>query len=111
MPESDLAVVTDGLTKRFGDFVAVDSIDLRVESGTVVSLLGPNGAGKTTMVRMLATLSEPTSGTATVCGYDVVREADAVRSVISLTGQFAALEDNLTARENLLLMARLRGYG
>jgi daunorubicin resistance ABC transporter ATP-binding subunit len=104
-------VLTDGLTKRFGDLVAVDHIDLRVESGTVVSLLGPNGAGKTTMVRMLATLSEPTSGTATVCGHDVVREADAVRSVISMTGQFAALEDNLTARENLLLMARLRGYG
>jgi ABC-2 type transport system ATP-binding protein len=111
MTETDLAVVTDGLTKRFGDLLAVDSIDLQVGAGTVVSLLGPNGAGKTTTVRMLATLSAPTSGTATVCGHDVVREADAVRSVISLTGQFAGLEDNLTAHENLLLMARLRGYG
>jgi ABC-2 type transport system ATP-binding protein len=107
----DQAVVTQGLTKRFGDLAAVDGIDLEVASGTVVSLLGPNGAGKTTMVRLLATLSAPTSGTATVCGYDVVREADAVRGVISLTGQFAALEDNLTAKENLALMARLRGYG
>jgi ABC-2 type transport system ATP-binding protein len=105
------AVNTVGLTKRFGDFTAVDSVDLRVEPGTVVSLLGPNGAGKTTIVRMLATLSTPTSGTASVCGHDVVREADAVRRLISLTGQFAALEDNLTARENLMLMARLRGYG
>jgi ABC-2 type transport system ATP-binding protein len=111
MTAPELAVVTDGLTKRFGDLVAVDHVDLRIESGTVFSLLGPNGAGKTTMVRMLATLSAPTSGTATVCGYDVVHQADAVRSAISMTGQFAALEDNLTARENLLLMARLRGYG
>src|ERR1700689_4129740 len=111
MTASELIVVTHGLTKRFGDLVAVDHIDLQVESGTVFSLLGPNGAGKTTMVRMLATLSAPTSGTAIVCGHDVVREADAVRSAISMTGQFAALEDNLTARENLLLMARLRGYG
>jgi ABC-type multidrug transport system ATPase subunit len=111
MTAPELAVVTDGLTKRFGDLVAVDHVDLRIESGTVFSLLGPNGAGKTTMVRMLATLSAPTSGTAVVCGHDVVREADAVRSAISMTGQFAALEDNLTARENLLLMARLRGYG
>ena len=75
------------------------------------SLLGPNGAGKTTVVRMLATLAQPTSGTATVCGHDITTQADEVRSAISLTGQFAALEDNLTARENLLLMARLRGYG
>ena len=111
MSISDAAVNTVGLTKRFGDFTAVDGVDLRVESGTVVSLLGPNGAGKTTIVRMLATLSAPTSGTASVCGHDVVREADAVRGLISLTGQFAALEDNLTARENLMLMARLRGYG
>src|SRR5580692_1511893 len=111
MSTADTAVNTVGLTKRFGDFTAVDGVDLRVESGTVVSLLGPNGAGKTTIVRMLATLSVPTSGTASVCGHDVVREADAVRGLISLTGQFAALEDNLTARENLILMARLRGYG
>jgi ABC-2 type transport system ATP-binding protein len=111
MPPADLIVATDGLTKRFDDLVAVDRIDLQVEPGTVFSLLGPNGAGKTTVVRMLATLSEPTSGTAIVCGHDVVREADAVRQAISMTGQFAALEDNLTARENLLLMARLRGYG
>jgi daunorubicin resistance ABC transporter ATP-binding subunit len=104
------AVITHGLTKRFGDFVAVDHVDLEVEAGTVVSLLGPNGAGKTTMVRMLASLTAPTSGSATVCGYDVVSQADAVRGVISLTGQFAALEDNLTAQENLMLMARLRGY-
>src|SRR5580692_6280168 len=110
MSTADTAVNTVGLTKRFGDFTAVDGVDLRVESGTVVSLLGPNGAGKTTIVRMLATLSEPTSGTATVCGHDVVRDADAVRSLISMTGQFAALEDNLTGRENLMLMAQLRGY-
>jgi ABC-2 type transport system ATP-binding protein len=111
MTSAGLTVITDGLTKHFGDLVAVDHIDLQVETGTVASLLGPNGAGKTTAVRMLATLSEPTSGTAMVCGHDVVREADAVRSAISMTGQFAALEDNLTARENLMLMARLRGYG
>lgn len=107
---SELVVVTRGLTKRFDDFVAVDGFDLEVTAGSIVSLLGPNGAGKTTIVRMIATLSEPSGGSATVCGFDVVRDADAVRSVLSLTGQFAALEDNLTARENLLLMARLRGY-
>ena len=110
MEDSDLAVVTHGLTKRFGELTAVDGIDLQVPSGSVLSLLGPNGAGKTTVVRMLATLTEPTAGTANVCGYDVVHQADSVRQVISLTGQFAALEDNLTARENLVLMARLRGY-
>jgi ABC-type multidrug transport system ATPase subunit len=76
----------------------------------VVALLGPNGAGKTTIVRMLATLTEPTSGTAVVCGHDIGHAPDAVRSAIALTGQFAALEANLTASENLVLMARLRGY-
>ncbi len=110
MSSRELVVVTQGLTKRFGDFVAVDHFDLEVKEGTVVSLLGPNGAGKTTIVRMLATLVRPTSGTASVCGHDVVKEADTVRSLLSLTGQFAALEDNLTAKENLMLMARLRGY-
>jgi len=98
-----------GLTKRFGDFTAVDALDLRVESGTVVSLLGPNGAGKTTTVRMLGTLTRPDAGWARVAGHDVVREADRVRRAISLTGQFAALDKNLTARENIILMARLRG--
>jgi ABC-2 type transport system ATP-binding protein len=110
MTTREPVVATEGLTKRFGALTAVDRFDLEVEAGTVFSLLGPNGAGKTTVVRMLATLLEPTSGRAFVCGHDVVREADTVRSLISLTGQFAALEDNLTARENLTLMARLRGY-
>src|SRR3984957_5440506 len=111
MPSDELVVVTHGLTKHFGDFVAVNDFNLEVPGGSVVSLLGPNGAGKTTIVRMLATLIKPTSGSASVCGHDVVKESDVVRSLLSLTGQFAALEDNLTARENLLLMARLRGYG
>jgi len=111
MPPHTLTVEASGLTKRFGDFTAVDGIDLQVQQGTVLALLGPNGAGKTTTVRMLATLTSLTSGTATVCGYDVEREADKVRGAIALTGQFAALEGNLTCRENLLLMARLQGYG
>jgi daunorubicin resistance ABC transporter ATP-binding subunit len=103
------AVETQGLTKRFGDFVAVKDLDLEVEVGTVVALLGPNGAGKTTTVRMLATLLRPDGGRAWVAGHDVVSEASRVREVISLTGQFAALDKNLTARENVVLMARLRG--
>jgi ABC-2 type transport system ATP-binding protein len=107
---ADLAITTHELTKTYGNFVAVDHLNLTVQSGTVLSLLGPNGAGKTTTVRMLATLIDPTSGTASICGYDISKQADKVRSLISLTGQFAALEDNLTARENLLLMAQLRGY-
>ena len=104
------AIEAEGLTKRFGEFTAVDALDLRVETGTVVSLLGPNGAGKTTMVRMLATLLRPDGGSARIAGHDVVGEAEQVRRVISLTGQFAALDKNLTARENLALMARLRGH-
>lgn len=103
------AIQTQGLTKRFGDFVAVDDLDLQVEVGTVVALLGPNGAGKTTTVRMLATLLRPDGGRAWVAGQDVVADAARVRELISLTGQFAALDKNLTARENLVLMARLRG--
>jgi daunorubicin resistance ABC transporter ATP-binding subunit len=105
------AIETEGLTKRFGEFTAVEDLDLRVDTGTVVSLLGPNGAGKTTTVRMLATLSRPDSGSARVAGHDVVHEAAQVRRLISLTGQFAALDKHLTARENLVLMARLRGRG
>jgi daunorubicin resistance ABC transporter ATP-binding subunit len=106
---TEIAIQTEGLTKRFGEFVAVDSLDLRVDDGTVVSLLGPNGAGKTTTVRMLATLIAPDSGRASVGGFDVVRDAARVRERISLTGQFAALDKHLTARENLILMAQLRG--
>jgi daunorubicin resistance ABC transporter ATP-binding subunit len=106
---TDLAIEAHSLTKRFGDYVAVDSLDLEVKTGTVVSLLGPNGAGKTTTVRILATLLRPDGGSARVGGHDVVTEAAAVRRAISLTGQFAALDPNLTAHENLILMARLRG--
>jgi daunorubicin resistance ABC transporter ATP-binding subunit len=105
------AIEASGLTKRFGDFVAVDGLDLRVDTGTVVSLLGPNGAGKTTTVRMLATLLRPDAGEARVAGHDVVHEPERVRRLISLTGQFAALDKHLTARENIVLMARLRGHG
>jgi daunorubicin resistance ABC transporter ATP-binding subunit len=105
------AIETEGLTKRFGGFIAVADLDLRVETGTVVSLLGPNGAGKTTTVRMLATLLRPDAGSAWVAGHDVVHEAAQVRALIALTGQFAALDKNLTARENIVLMARLRGRG
>jgi daunorubicin resistance ABC transporter ATP-binding subunit len=106
---TELAIHTEGLTKRFGDFTAVEDLSLEVRDGTVVSLLGPNGAGKTTTVRMLATLLRPDGGHARVGGYDVVTDAGRVREHIALTGQFAALDKNLTARENLVLMARLRG--
>jgi ABC-2 type transport system ATP-binding protein len=106
----ELAIEAQQLTKLYGSYAAVDHLDLAVIAGTVVSVLGPNGAGKTTLVRMLATLIAPSSGSATVCGHDIIKDPDGVRSAMSLTGQFAAMEDNLTARENLLLMARLRGY-
>ena len=105
------AIETEGLTKRFGQFTAVEDLDLRVDTGMVLSLLGPNGAGKTTTVRMLATLLRPDAGCARVGGHDVVHHAAQVRRLISLTGQFAALDPHLTARENLVLMARLRGRG
>jgi daunorubicin resistance ABC transporter ATP-binding subunit len=104
------AITAQGLTKRFGDFTAVADLDLRVDTGTVVSLLGPNGAGKTTTVRILATLSRPDAGQAMVGGHDIATEAAVVRRLISLTGQFAALDKHLTARENIVLMARLRGH-
>ncbi len=110
MSYESVAIEAHALSKRFGEFTAVDALDLRVETGTVMSLLGPNGAGKTTMVRMLATLLRPDAGSARVAGHDIVSEADRVREVISLTGQFAALDKNLTASENLRLMARLRGH-
>ncbi|PSL02151.1 ABC-2 type transport system ATP-binding protein [Haloactinopolyspora alba] len=107
---SDLAVEASGLVKHFGDTHAVDGVDLAVRTGTVYGVLGPNGAGKTTAVRMLTTLSQPDAGTAHVLGHDVVREADAVRGLVSLTGQFASVDEDLTGTENLVLLGRLLGY-
>jgi daunorubicin/doxorubicin transport system ATP-binding protein len=105
-----LAIYAEGLVRRFGDNVAVAGVDLKVALGEIYGFLGPNGAGKTTTIRMLATLLRPDSGTARVFGHDVVREADAVRSRVSLTGQFASVDEDLTGLENLVLIARLLGY-
>jgi ABC-2 type transport system ATP-binding protein len=105
-----LAIETSGLVKTFGETRAVDGVDLAVPRGAVYGVLGPNGAGKTTTIRMLATLLRPDGGTARVLGHDVVREADAVRALVSLTGQLASVDDDLTARENLILLGRLLGY-
>jgi ABC-2 type transport system ATP-binding protein len=107
---SELAIEADELTKAFGDHVAVDGIELTVPKGTVFGFLGPNGAGKTTTIRMLATLLRPDSGTARVFGHDVVREAAAVRERVSLTGQFASVDNELTGRENLVLLGKLLGH-
>ncbi|MFH9135004.1 ATP-binding cassette domain-containing protein [Streptomyces sp. NPDC017524] len=107
---TELAIETTGLVKVFGDNRAVDGIDLAVPTGTVYGVLGPNGAGKTTVVRMLATLLRPDGGTARVFGKDVVKEADAVRSRVSLTGQYASVDEDLTGAENLVLLARLLGH-
>jgi ABC-2 type transport system ATP-binding protein len=109
IPASGLAIETEGLVKVFGEIRAVDGIDLRVPRGTVYGVLGPNGAGKTTFIRMLATLLRPTAGTARVLGHDVVAEADAVRGAVSLTGQFASVDEELNGRENLVLLGRLLG--
>ena len=104
---NDAAIAAEGLSKRFGDVVALDRIDLSVPAGTVLGLLGPNGAGKTTAVRILTTIIRPDSGRAWVLGHDVVREANAVRYRIGLAGQYAAVDGNLTGRENLRLIGRL----
>jgi ABC-2 type transport system ATP-binding protein len=101
------AVEVRGLVRSFGEVVALDGLDLRVEAGTVFGLLGPNGAGKTTLVRILATLLEPTAGRARVLGHDVVGEPLAVRRRIGLAGQFAAVDAELTGRENVEMIARL----
>jgi len=102
-----LAIEAQGLVKRFGTTLAVDHVDLAVRPGTVLGLLGPNGAGKTTVVRMLATLLRPDAGSARVCGADIVRHAERVRELIGLTGQYAAVDEDLTGFENLLLIGRL----
>ncbi len=107
---SELAIETHALVKTFGDNRAVDGVDLAIRTGGVYGVLGPNGAGKTTTIRMLATLLEPTDGTAIVLGHDVVREAAQVRAKVALTGQFASLDEDLTGLENLTLLARMYGY-
>ena len=106
----DLAIEAAGLAKHFGDTRAIDGLDLVVPAGQVYGVLGPNGAGKTTAIRVLATLIPPTDGTARVFGHDVVAEPEQVRAQVSLTGQFASVDEDLTGVENLLLLARLWGY-
>lgn len=105
------AIQATGLVKTFGDIRAVDGVDLDVPEGGTLGLLGPNGAGKTTTVRLLTTLLRPDAGSATVAGYDVVRDADQVRLSIGLSGQFAAVDDRLTGRENLRMIGELYGLG
>jgi ABC-2 type transport system ATP-binding protein len=103
------AIETSRLVKTFGSTRALDGLDLAIRGGSVYGLLGPNGAGKTTGIRVLTTLLKPTSGTAMVLGHDVVREAGAVRRKVSLTGQYASVDEDLTANENLILVGRLLG--
>ena len=105
------AIQTDGLTRTFGSFTAVDGLDLEIPAGIVYGLLGPNGAGKSTALRMITTLLAPTRGRATVLGHDVVRERHAVRSLIGVTGQYASVDEMLTGVENLRLFGRLLGLG
>lgn len=103
----ETAILAEGLVKRFGSVVALDGVDFEVPAGTVFGLLGPNGAGKTTAVRILATILAPDAGRAEVLGHDVVRDPESVRFSIGLAGQYAAVDPNLTGRENLLLTGLL----
>jgi len=104
-----LAIEATGLVKSFGKTRAVDGVDLAVPTGTVYGVLGPNGAGKTTTIRMLATLIGPDEGSARIMGHDIVSEADTVRGLVSLTGQLASMDEDLTGRENLVMLGRLLG--
>ncbi|MCU1687283.1 MAG: daunorubicin/doxorubicin resistance transporter ATP-binding protein DrrA [Amycolatopsis sp.] len=106
---SPLAIEATGLVKSFGATRAVEGVDLAVRAGSVYGVLGPNGAGKTTTIRMLATLIRPDAGSARVLGHDIVEEADAVRAAVSLTGQLASVDEDLTGRENLIMLGRLLG--
>jgi ABC-2 type transport system ATP-binding protein len=106
-----MIVEATGLRKSYGATDVLTGVDLSVAEGSVLALLGPNGAGKTTTVRILTTLTRPDSGTATIAGYDVLREPAQVRGVISLTGQYAAVDENQTGRENLVMVGRLMHLG
>jgi ABC-2 type transport system ATP-binding protein len=110
MTDSTLAIEASGLVKSFGDTCAVDGVDLTVPQGAVYGVLGPNGAGKTTTIRMLATLLRPDAGFARVLGHDIVDDADTVRGLVSLTGQLASVDEDLSGWENLVLLGRLLGY-
>src|ERR1700704_1872291 len=105
------AIEVRGLVKSFGKVRALDGVELTAHQGQVVGLLGPNGAGKTTLVRVLATLLKADAGSARVLGLDVVREAGALREQIGLAGQYAAVDENLTGLENLVMVGRLYGFG
>jgi ABC-2 type transport system ATP-binding protein len=109
MNETTPAVRAEGLVKTFGDLHAVDRVDLEVSRGMVFGVLGPNGAGKTTMLKMLATLLPIDGGRAEIFGHDVRREPHVVRQLLGVTGQYASVDENLTATENLMLFARLQG--
>ena len=104
------AIQACGLVKKFGELRAVDGIDLEVPCGMIFAILGPNGAGKTTLMRMLATLLRPDDGSASVMGHDLIDAPQEVRAAIAMTGQFASLDEDLTGRENLMLLARLWGF-
>jgi ABC-2 type transport system ATP-binding protein len=106
-PAGGHAIQVEDIVKHFGSIHAVDGVSLEVQPGTILGLLGPNGAGKTTLVRILTTLLRPDRGSARVAGFDVVRDARLLRSAIGLAGQFAAVDENLTGRENLELVGRL----
>jgi ABC-2 type transport system ATP-binding protein len=108
---TDASINIEGINKRFGKVQALDNVKLVVDPGTVFALLGPNGSGKTTLVRILTTLLRPDTGTAHVAGYDVVREAQLVRSVIGLAGQYPAVEEILTGKENLEMIGQLYHLG
>src|SRR5688572_8411302 len=103
------AIQTHALAKSFGTTHALAGVDLNIRQGSVYGLLGPNGAGKTTTVRILATLLRPTGGSATILGHDIVKDAALVRTKVSLTGQYASVDDDLTGQENLILVGRLLG--
>jgi len=107
----ELAVEARGLVKKFGSNRAVDGVDLEVRAGMIYGVLGPNGAGKTTTIRMLATLLRPDAGTARIFGYDVVKDPQIVRQLIGVTGQYASVDESLSATENLVIFSRLLGLG